>query len=65
MLVITRRIGEIFNIGNDVEVHILGVKGCQVKIGISAPKHIAVHRSEVYKRIQDGEMKDDDKYNSI
>ena len=52
MLILTRRIGETLIINDDVEVHILGVKGNQVRIGIDAPDDVSVHREEIYKRIQ-------------
>jgi carbon storage regulator len=52
MLILTRRVGEVLMIGDDIEVAILGVKGNQVRIGISAPADIDVHRLEIWDRIQ-------------
>ena len=52
MLILTRRAGETVMIGSDVTITVLGVKGNQVRIGINAPKDIAVHREEIFERIQ-------------
>ena len=52
MLILTRRVGETVMIGNEVTVTVLGVKGNQVRIGVNAPKDIAVHREEIYDRIK-------------
>lgn len=51
MLVLTRKIGEKITIGDDISFVILGVKGCQVKVGIDAPKDVAVHREEIKNKI--------------
>ena len=55
MLILTRRVGESLMIGDNVTVTVLGVKGNQVRIGVNAPKDVAVHREEIYSRIHEGE----------
>ena len=52
MLILTRRVGETLMIGDNVSVTVLGVKGNQVRLGINAPKDVAVHREEIYERIR-------------
>ncbi|MGA7802663.1 MAG: carbon storage regulator CsrA [Gammaproteobacteria bacterium] len=52
MLILTRRVGETLMIGDEVTVTVLGVKGNQVRIGVNAPKDVAVHREEIYERIK-------------
>ncbi len=53
MLVLSRKIGESIHVGDFVTVTVLGVARGQVKIGIEAPRKLAVHREEIYRRIQD------------
>lgn len=53
MLVLTRKIGESIKIGTDIEITVLTVKGDQIKLGIEAPKHVEIHRKEVYLTIQE------------
>jgi carbon storage regulator len=52
MLILTRRVGETVMIGDEVTVTVLGVKGNQVRIGVNAPKTVAVHREEIFDRIK-------------
>lgn len=54
MLILTRRVGESLMIGDDVVVTVLASKGNQIRIGIEAPKEVAVHREEIYNIIQEG-----------
>lgn len=52
MLILTRRVNEVICIGKEIKVAILGVKGNQVRIGVDAPKDVAVHREEIYEKIR-------------
>lgn len=52
MLILTRRIDETLMIGDEVTVTVLDIKGNQVRIGVNAPKEVAVHREEIYERIK-------------
>ncbi len=58
MLILTRRVGETVMIGEDVTVTVLGVKGNQVRIGVNAPRNVAVHREEIFERIKREEAGD-------
>ena len=51
MLILTRRVGETLMIGDEITVTVMGVKGIQVRLGINAPKSVAVHREEIYERV--------------
>ncbi|TDG14723.1 carbon storage regulator [Seongchinamella unica] len=57
MLILTRRVGESLMVGDDITVTVLGVKGNQVRIGVNAPRDVAVHREEIYERIQEDDKK--------
>lgn len=52
MLVLTRKIGETIQIGDNIKIKILSTQGDQVKIGIEAPKNVEIYRSEIYEQIQ-------------
>jgi len=57
VLILSRRVGETLMIGDDITITILNMRSNQVRIGISAPRDIPVHREEIYRRIQDHEKK--------
>ena len=59
MLILTRRVGETLMIGDEVTVTVLGVKGNQVRLGVNAPKEVAVHREEIYNKIQEEHAHED------
>jgi len=53
MLILTRKLGESITIGDDIKITFLETKGKQIRIGIEAPPHIAVHREEIYNLIKE------------
>jgi len=57
MLVLTRKLGENIRIGDNVKITVLELKGGQVKLGIEAPPEVAVHREEIFERIQEENKK--------
>jgi carbon storage regulator len=61
MLILTRRVGETLMIGDEVTITVLAVKGNQVRVGINAPRSVAVHREEIYERIKREQQGDDEK----
>lgn len=58
MLILTRKTNECIIIGDDIEIRLLDINGGQVKLGITAPKHLSVHREEIYQRIQAEKVSD-------
>lgn len=60
MLILTRRVGETLMIGDEVTVTVLAVKGNQVRIGIDAPRDVAIHREEIHEKIKQDQMGSDD-----
>jgi len=65
MLILTRRVGETLMIGDHVSVTVLGVKGNQVRIGVNAPREVAVHREEIFQRIQGEDSALDEKESGL
>ena len=65
MLILTRRVAETITIGGSITVTVLGVQGNQVRLGISAPRDVGVHREEIYARIQSEETDNDRTRNDI
>jgi carbon storage regulator len=56
VLILTRRVNETLMVGDEVTVTVLSVKGNQVRLGVNAPKDVAVHREEIYDRVQKEKM---------
>ena len=60
VLILTRRIGESVKINEDITVTVLGIKGNQVRIGVDAPRHVSVHREEIYQRMKNEEFDEEE-----
>ena len=60
MLILTRKLGERINIGDDITITLLEIKGGQVRLGIDAPKSISIHRHEIYERIRTANLESSD-----
>src|SRR5215216_281462 len=56
MLTLTRSVGETIRIGDDIEVHVVEVRGGTVRLGFKAPREVAIHREEVYKQIVEANL---------
>ncbi|WP_308010427.1 carbon storage regulator CsrA [Blastococcus sp. LR1] len=56
MLTLTRSVGETIRIGDDIEVHVVEVRGGTVRLGFKAPREVAIHREEVYKQIAEANL---------
>ena len=61
MLILTRRVGESLVIGDDITITVLSVKGNQARLGVNAPRDVAVHREEIMDKIQSGDTQDGDR----
>ena len=57
MLILTRKAGEAVTIGDDIKITVLSIQGKQVKLGITAPEKVSVYRDEIFKRIQNENIK--------
>ena len=60
MLILTRKLGEKIAIGDDITITLVEIRGTQIKLGIDAPKHIEIHRQEVYERIREENLSSSD-----
>ena len=60
MLILTRKLGERITIGDDITITLLEIRGNQAKLGVEAPKSIAIHRQEVYEKIKEENLESSD-----
>jgi carbon storage regulator len=65
MLILTRTLGTKIIIGDTISVTVLGIKGCQVRLGIDAPAHVPVHREEIYQKIEMEKQQKEENGNGI
>jgi carbon storage regulator len=56
VLTLTRSVGETIRIGDDIEVHVVEVRGGTVRLGFKAPREVAIHREEVYRQIAEANL---------
>ena len=56
MLVLTRRVGEVLVIGDDVKISVISVRGNQVRLGVDAPKSVAIHRKEIFDKMHEDDL---------
>ncbi len=56
MLTLTRSVGEMIRIGDDIEIHVVEVRGGTVRLGFKAPREVAIHREEVYRQIAEANL---------
>ena len=56
MLTLTRSVGETIRIGDDIEVHVVEVRGGTVRLGFKAPREVTIHREEVYRQIAEANL---------
>ena len=56
MLTLTRSVGETIRIGDDIEIHVVEVRGGTVRLGFKAPREVAIHREEVYRQIAEANL---------
>ena len=56
MLTLTRSVGETIRIGDDIEIHVVEVRGGTVRLGFKAPREVTIHREEVYRQIAEANL---------
>ena len=61
MLILTRRVGEVLVVDEDIKITVLAVRGNQVRLGVDAPKDVQVHRQEIFEKLQKDQTAEEDK----